>query len=148
MTDIERLLAIEEIKQLKARYFYAFDHKDWDMWRAEVWAPDAELHVPEFRPEPFVGEEMFAWVKQQAADQASVHHGHMPIIELTSDTTATGIWAMEDLLWRTPENPLDGGFRHLHGYGHYREGYTKLPVGWRIQRSQLTRLRVEMTMVI
>ena len=27
------------------------------------------------------------------------HHGHMPEIELTSPTTAKGIWAMEDRVW-------------------------------------------------
>ena len=32
MTEIERLLAIEEIKQVKAKYFYAFDHKDWEQY--------------------------------------------------------------------------------------------------------------------
>ena len=42
MNDIERLLAIEEIKRLKARYFYAFDHKDWTMWREQVFAPGLE----------------------------------------------------------------------------------------------------------
>jgi hypothetical protein len=31
-------------------------------------------------------------------DIETVHHGHMPDIEITSPTTATGIWAMEDRL--------------------------------------------------
>ena len=43
--DIERLIAIEEIKRLKARYFYGIDNKDWDLWAREVWAPDARLIV-------------------------------------------------------------------------------------------------------
>ena len=83
----------EEIKQVKAKYFYAFDHKDWEMWRNEVWAPDGRLEVPEFRPEPFTPfEEVLRYASESAADQTSVHHGHMPIIEITSDTTAKGIW--------------------------------------------------------
>jgi hypothetical protein len=41
MKDIDRLLAIEEIKRLKSRYFYYLDHKDWARWKSEVWAPDA-----------------------------------------------------------------------------------------------------------
>jgi hypothetical protein len=28
--NILRIIAIEEIKKLKARYFYCLDHKDWE----------------------------------------------------------------------------------------------------------------------
>ncbi len=145
MNDIERLLAIEEIKQVKARYFWGLDHKDWDLWRREVWAPDGELHVPEFRPEPFSGlDAVIAYVSESVGDQVSVHHGHMPIIDFTSDTSASVIWAMEDRLYRTKEFPLYDGSTYLHGWGHYRETYVRLDTGWRIRTSQLTRLRVEM----
>ena len=145
MTDLERLLAIEEIKQVKARYFWGLDHKDWDLWRAEVWAPDGELHVPEFRDEPFSGlDAVIAYVSEAAADQVSVHHGHMPIIEFVSDTQARVIWAMEDRLYRTAGQPLFDGSTWLLGFGHYHETYVRRPEGWRIARSQLTRLRVEM----
>ncbi len=51
----------------------------------------------------------------------TVHHGHMPEITLLSDTTARGIWAMEDKLWWPEGSPLV----HLHGYGHYHETYEK-----------------------
>ena len=149
MTDLERLLAIEEIKQVKAQYFWGLDHRDWDLWKREVWAPDGELHVPEFRPEPFVGwDTVIAYVAESTGDQVSVHHGHMPIIELTSDTSAKVIWAMEDRLFRTAEFPLYDGSTHLHGWGHYLETYVKLDTGWRIKTSQLTRLRVEMKKVL
>lgn len=149
MTEIERLLAIEEIKQVKARYFYAFDHKDWEMWRREVWAPDGRLEVPEFRPEPFTPfEEVLSYASEAAADQVSVHHGHTPIIEFVSDSEARVIWAMEDRLFRTREHPLYDGSTWLHGWGHYHETYVKLDVGWRIRSSRLTRLRVEMKKVL
>lgn len=145
MDDLQRLVAIEEIKQVKARYFYGFDHKDWDLWRDQVWAPDGELHVPELRPEPFRGfDAVLAFCRESAADQVSVHHGHMPIIDFVSDTEAKVIWAMEDLLFRTPQHPLHDGSTFLHGWGHYRETYVKLDRGWRIKTCQLTRLRVEM----
>ena len=148
MNEIERLLAIEEIKQVKAKYFYGLDHKDWDLWRREVWAPDGRLEVPEADTvvEPF--DKVVEWVSGSVGDQVSVHHGHMPIIEFTSDTTAKVIWAMEDRLFRTKEYPLEDGSTHLHGFGHYRETYVKLDVGWRIQSSLLTRLRVEMTKIV
>lgn len=144
MTETERLLAIEAIKTVKAKYFYGLDHKDWDMWRREVFASDASLHVPESRSEPWVGvETIIAWVSASTADQVSVHHGHMPIIEFEADDRARVIWAMEDRLYRTREFPLADGSTYLHGFGHYHETYVRLDCGWRIAASKLTRLRVE-----
>src|ERR1700677_876690 len=36
MIDAAMLADIEEIKQLKARYFYHLDYKEWDGWREHV----------------------------------------------------------------------------------------------------------------
>lgn len=140
MNSIERLVAIQELEQLKAKYWFALDRQDWEMWRDQVWAPDAELDVAaetEYKVGP--RNALIEWVKQQFVDQISVHHGHTPIIEITSDTTATGIWAMEDRLYRGKKHVLGAGF--VLGFGHYHETYVKLDVGWRIRTSRLTRLR-------
>jgi hypothetical protein len=141
MEPLERLAAIEAIKQLKARYFYGYDHKDWAFWRDQVWAPEGRLEIPEidFVVEP--RDTMIAWVAEQAADQVSVHHGHTPIIEITSPTTAKGIWAMEDRLYRSKEHPMYDGSIRVLGFGHYHESYVKLDVGWRILSTRLTRIR-------
>jgi hypothetical protein len=143
MTDIEKLLAIEEIKKLKAKYFYYFDAKDWAKWKAEVWAPDAALDVPEVNVVVEGVDSLIAWASKSAGNQVSTHHGHMPIIDITSDTTATGIWAMEDILRLPKDQPSQYGYTHLHGFGHYHEQYVKLPQGWRIKRTRLTRQHVE-----
>ena len=149
MDDLTRLLAIEDIRQLKAKYFYGLDHRDWELWRREVFAPDAALHVPEFRPEPFTPlDVLIDYVRESTGDQVSVHHGHTPIITVTSQSTATGIWVMEDRLYRTKEHPLYDGSTYLHGFGHYRETYVRLEKGWRIHTTQLTRLRVEMRRLV
>jgi hypothetical protein len=63
---------------------------------------------------------------------ATVHHCHTPEITLTSPTEATGIWAMEDLLFFA-----DG--TQLHGAGHYRETYEKRDGRWLITSLHLTR---------
>jgi len=147
MNNIDKLLALEEIKRLKSRYFWGLDHKDWDFWRREVWAPDARLIVPEASRECVGIEAILAYVRESTADQVSVHHGHMPDIEITSDTTATGTWAMEDRLYRTKQHPLADGSTYLHGFGHYLEAYVRLDAGWRIQTTRLTRLRVELSKV-
>jgi hypothetical protein len=147
MNNIDKLLAIEEIKRLKSRYFWGLDHKDWDFWKSEVWAPDARLIVPEASRECVGIDAILAYVKESTADQVSVHHGHMPDIEITSDTTATGVWAMEDRLYRTKQFPLADGSIYLHGFGHYHETYVRRDAGWRIQSTRLTRLRIELSKV-
>ncbi|MCB2076723.1 MAG: nuclear transport factor 2 family protein [Novosphingobium sp.] len=147
MDDVERLSAIQEIRQTKAKYFWGLDHKDWDLWRSEVWAPNGTLEVPEINEAYEPLEKVIEAVSTQVADQVSVHHGHMPIIEFTSDTEAKVIWAMEDRLYRSKEHPLHDGSMILHGFGHYHETYVKLDAGWRIKSSRLTRLRLEMTKI-
>ena len=143
MDDVERQTAIEEIKRVKAKYYWGLDHKDWDLWRREVWAPDARLEVPEVDEVHEPLEKVIEAVSSQVGDQVSVHHGQQPIITFTSDTEARVIWAMEDRLYRKPDEPLHDGSTYLHGFGHYHETYVRTPVGWRIKSSRLTRLRVE-----
>jgi hypothetical protein len=146
MDGIERLEAIEKIKQLKARYFRCMDTKDWAGF-AGVFAPDAVMDMVAETPpldDPTAGlvhgnEAIASFVRGHVDDVVTVHHGHMPEIDITSPTTATGIWAMEDKL-RWPEGaPLV----RMHGYGHYHERYAKADGSWRIAFLTLTRLRVD-----
>jgi hypothetical protein len=145
---IEQLSAVEEIKQLKARYFRCMDTKDWAGLEA-VFAADASLDMrgeaadPSKAAEGLVtgGAKIAAFIRNAVEDLVTVHHGHMPEIALTSDTTAKGIWAMEDILrW-----PTGAAIKTLQGYGHYHETYTLTAAGWRIQTSRLSRLRVDIT---
>ena len=138
MDDLARLLAIEDIKRLKARYYRCMDTKDWDGFR-DVFADDGEMDMRAEAGEAGLvrGKQAIADFVRGAVDPVvTAHHGHMPEIEITSPTTATGIWAMEDELW------WPGG-THMHGWGHYHETYTLTAEGWRIQTLTLTRLRVD-----
>ena len=139
MDEIERMTAIEDIRRLKARYFRCLDTKDWDGFR-DVFAADAEMDMrPEAGERGLVhGNQAIAdFVRGVVGDVETVHHGHMPEIDLSSATTATGVWAMEDLLrW-----PAGGPFGSMHGWGHSPETYTKEGGSWRIQTLALTRLR-------
>ena len=128
---------IEAIKQLKARYFRLMDTKDWNGMR-EVFADDVYIDTTDSGGRVVEGADNFmAGLKEILADVVTVHHGHMPEIELTSATSATGIWALQDLL-RWPDG------RELYGYGHYYEEYEKVDGRWRITKMTLTRLRVDM----
>jgi hypothetical protein len=135
--------SVEAIKNLKARYYRCMDTKQWDGWN-DVFALDATLDTREEAPdlEIVVGREnIIAFVSNVLEGVTTCHHGHMPEIELTSETTATGIWAMEDHLWVSEGNPLP--YRSLHGYGHYHETYEKVDGLWYIKTLKLTRIRVD-----
>lgn len=129
---------IEAIKQLKARYFRTMDTKDWAGMR-QVFADDLTIDTTASGGNVVTGaDEFMVFLRKAIGDVVTVHHGHTPEIELTSPTTATGLWAMEDML-RWPDG------RELHGYGHYQEIYQKVDGKWRIKRSALTRLRMDFT---
>ena len=136
----EQLEEIGAIKRLKARYFRHMDRKDWDAW-GQVFAEDAVLEVPEVDMEVTGREEIVASVSGALVGTQTVHHGHMPEIELTGPDTATGIWAMADYVeWPQAEGEARVG---LQGYGHYIEEYVRADGEWRIARSRLERLRVD-----
>jgi uncharacterized protein (TIGR02246 family) len=129
---------IEAIKQLKARYFRTIDTKDWDALR-QVFADDVVMDTRESGGNVMSGmTQCVEFLEEAIGDVVTVHHGHTPEIALTSPTTATGVWAMEDML-RWP----NGG--ELHGYGHYHETYEKVDGTWRIKTLVLTRLRMDFT---
>jgi len=137
MDDIERLDSIEAITQLKARYFRCMDTKNWDAMR-EVFTDDVVVDTTQDAGGEAIhgGEVFMSFLRGVIGDVITVHHGHMPEITVTSPTTATGIWAMEDML-RWP----DGS--EMHGFGHYHETYEKIAGDWRIKTLTLTRLRVD-----
>ncbi len=130
---------IEAIKQLKARYFRTMDTKDWAGMR-QVFTDDVVMDTTESGGGIVTGADDFVSFLQATLDAAvTVHHGHMPEIELTSPTTARGVWALQDfIIWP------DG--TRLVGAGHYHETYSKDASGeWRIASSTLTRLHMDVT---
>jgi len=138
----EALAAIDRIKVLKARYFRLMDTKDWDGW-GRLFTPDAEMDTSgEAGGRCVRGRDgIVAYVRGAVDPVTTVHHGHMPEITLTSPTTATGIWAMEDML-RFPEGM---GIGSMHGYGHYHETYELHDGEWLIASTKLTRLRIDVS---
>ena len=132
MTDqLARLVDIESIKQLKARYFRTLDTKAWDDFRL-VFTPDITIDVD---GNHFEGRDSF--VEQLSGiltGVTTVHHGHMPEITIAGPDEATGIWAMYDYIVR-PD-------RQAEGYGHYHESYECDDAGeWHIASIRLTRIR-------
>lgn len=127
---------VEAIRRLKARYFRTLDTKDWQGMR-RVFTDDVVIDTSDAGGERVSGADTFiALLQQVLAGTTTVHHGHMPEIDLTSEDTATGIWALHDIvIW-------PNGTR-LDGYGHYHETYRKADGQWRIASSRLARLHTD-----
>jgi len=143
--------AIEEIKQLKSRYFHGIDEKDWEMLRDTLtedavldFSGEVELHVGHHGVE--VADDPADWILEGGEPGTekiaeivsaivSVHHGHDPQITIVGDDEARGIWSMYDC--------LDYGEEVFHGYGYYEETYRRTDGGWRISNLKLIRLRTE-----
>jgi hypothetical protein len=137
--SVEDLLAIEAIKQLKARYFLLMDTKKWEDWR-RLFTDDLRVEgavTADGTPDSFVDS-----VRRHLEGVLSCHHGYMPVIEVTSDTTARGTWSMFDDL-RFPKNhPWAGKHRRRLGCGFYHEEYRRTSDRWKISSMRLDRLYV------
>lgn len=127
---------VEAIKQLKARYCRLLDTKDWSNWRA-IFTDDFVSDTTGSGGVLITGADQFVeFIRKTLGkpSQPTVHQVHAPEIVLTSPSTATGIWALNDVVRLAPGV-------NLAGYGHYHETYVKIDGQWRIQSSTLTRLR-------
>jgi len=135
---------LEAIRQLKARYCRFLDLKDVEGWRS-VFATDVvvtlDMAVSTGGADPMTSlaaegpesrDNFVPMVLGGLENATTMHHCHTPEITLTSSTTATGIWAMEDWI-------IFGNGQELHGAGHYHETYEKQDGCWRIKTLHLTR---------
>lgn len=148
MDALHRLLAIEEIRCLKARYFRFMDERNWDAM-AQVFCRDAIWDGKEaFQYTPLNGtpigavgpvtggrEAIMTWIKDALLDQTTVHHGHCHEITIESETEARGVIAMQDFI-RGPDRQKI----LLQAAGHYHERYRFEDGAWRIAETKLTRL--------
>jgi hypothetical protein len=137
MSDIEQLLAKEEIKLLKARRDRAVDTKDWDTYLA-LHAPDHVSHNDGFERWNNAAEMIANVRKLLGPEKISVHHSHTPEITFESPTKASGIWAMEDnIFWK------QGDEEHwLNGFGFYHETYELRHGKWLFTSRRLKRTHV------
>ena len=127
---------VEEIRRLKARFCRALDTKDWPAYRQSL-TDDVTTDTTEAGGGVVTGADAFVeHLVGIIGEVSTVHHCHTPEIDLTSPTTAEGIWAMEDMLW-FPDGTA------LHGYGHYHEAYRRTDADWQIASLRLTRLRTD-----
>ena len=140
MDDLTEIKEVAAIKKLKARHCRLLDTKQWDEWR-KLFSNDFLSDTANASGGRKIqgGDEFVAFVKGvlKSPKKSTCHQVHMPEIELTSPTTATGIWALEDVV------RVSWGL-NLQRQGHYHETYEKVDGQWQIKFSKLTRLREDL----
>jgi bile-acid 7alpha-dehydratase len=127
MSTLDELVAIEAIKQLKYKYFRCLDSKRWSEL-AECFVPDATAAYDGGKY-AFSGRDAILAFLETAlgpATMITLHQGHHPEITLTSPTTATGIWYLEDEVIDARRNT------GLRGAAFYRDEYVKVGGAWKL----------------
>ncbi|SEA39466.1 MULTISPECIES: nuclear transport factor 2 family protein [unclassified Mycobacterium] len=120
------------VELLKATYFNDVDTKNWLALR-RLFAPDAVVDTTGSFGPYFPSRDSFITFTAVTLSAINTRHqGYDPQIELTSATTATAVWTMQDRLSLA-------GLVTIHGYGHYTDTYEQVNGQWLITRSKLTR---------
>jgi hypothetical protein len=142
VTGNERYVAVNAIRQLRARYLRLLDTKRFDEM-FKLYTTDATMRLETEAPGMvFRGREGIRdMVLRSLDDVISVHHAHMPEIEIESQDKASGIWVLEDILWFGPNSTAPG--RRIHSFGHLFDTYTRIDGIWLIKDVLITRLRID-----
>jgi bile-acid 7alpha-dehydratase len=139
MDPLQELREIEAIKALKYKYMRCIDQKLWDTMR-ECFTEDATTAYSGSKY-AFEGIEAIMKFMTESMERGSFlssHRVHHPEIELTSDTTATGTWALEDYVVDTKHEIT------IHGAAFYEDRYVKLDGKWKIRHTGYERTFEEM----
>jgi hypothetical protein len=139
MNFIQKMEEIEAIKQLKYRYMRSIDQKLWKEMES-CFAPDATSSYSGGKY-AFDGRDAIMKFLTESMSRPtflSSHRVHQPEIELTSPTTATGTWALED--WVIDEQH---GIT-IHGAAFYKDRYVKVGGEWKIEHTGYERTFEEM----
>jgi hypothetical protein len=134
--QLQRLVDIEAIKQLKAAYIRFADTKQWSEW--------GKLFTEDCRLDTEAGlhhgrDTVVKVISDSLKNGRTVHRVTQPEITITGADTASAIWAMHDVVSIT----LDGQEHTFRGYGYYYEDYVRTSEGWRLKSGKLVRQQVE-----
>jgi len=135
MIDLQE---VEAIKRLKYRYVRSLDQKRWDEL-AGCLTEDATAAYSDGKY-AFAGRDRILEFLRTALGswaRITTHRVHQPEIELTGPTSATGTWALDDIVIDT-----EGGIT-LRGAAFYRDEYVKLDGEWKIRSTGYERLYEE-----
>ena len=129
MNELEE---IEAIKRLKYKYFRCVDCKLW----AELKGCFVEDATTSYSSGMYSYQGVDAIIKflsKVMNPTISMHQGHHPEIELTSEISAKGMWALQDYVILLKSNSV------LRGAAFYTDEYVKVDGEWRIKHTGYVR---------
>ena len=130
---------IEAIKKLKAKYFRCVDKKLWEEMETvltEDAVADYGMGIELLQGRKAIIE--FLKKNLDRDSMISVHQGHNPEIEITSDTTARGVWVLNDRL-------IIQTIATLNGWRYYEDEYVKVNGEWKKKSTKITNILEEWT---
>lgn len=137
--DLESMIEVDAIKRLKYRYIRFLDQKRWNEMRG-ILTDDAVAAYGGGRFH-FDGADAILdfLVRSMGADTFhSSHRVHHPEIDLTGPDTASGLWAMDDVVILTDWDVT------IRGSAYYSDEYRKVDGVWKISRTGYKRIYEEM----
>jgi SnoaL-like domain len=147
MSAVDKLVAIEDIHQLNARYFRCVNQKDWDCWRA-LFTPDSTLQGKKVGPQGMIEHVRANGLYDRVR---TTFNGHMTEIEILSPTVARGIFAADWIefyplgqSFQTTGKEVVAPGKTSHTYVYYYDTYVKLNNKWQFQNIEVkTLLRID-----
>ena len=136
MDKIQKLLDIEDIKNLKHRYFRAIDMADFELLD-NVFAEDITI---DYRGGTYRWESkgkqniINSLIQAFHSKTAAMHTAHHPEIEILSETEAVGKWYLQDIFYNFDLDSV------TQGTALYDDKYTKSGESWLIQHSEYDRI--------
>jgi len=128
--SLDDLLAIHDIQRLKHRYLRCLDEKAWDEL-ATCFTDGASARYGGGAVELEGKEAIMGFLTESMGSQGMLtsHRGTQPEIDLTGPDSATGIWALEDVVIHQ-----DYGLT-IHGASFYRDRYVRQDGTWLIEHT-------------
>jgi hypothetical protein len=126
-TTLEELLDIHAIQRLKHRYLRCLDQKDWDGMRTCL-AEDCQASYGGGARELSGRDAIMEFLTESMGSTGMLtsHRCTQPEIDLLGDGTATGTWALEDVVIHQ-----DYGVT-IHGASFYEDTYKKVDGQWQV----------------
>lgn len=150
MDAITRLVIIEDIRDLKARYFRLLDAKLWDEFGA-LFTHDAVMDLssvlPAGTPEELLTvngrDAIVAQNRALLSNAIMVHNGYSHELAIHDENNASGIWSQEDRVVFPDDVECPFPYRRSHNFGRYYEDFRREADGWKIARLKLVRSRLD-----
>ena len=134
--DVQRLMDIEAIKQLKHAYFRCVDTANFEEL-ATIFHPDVRVRFKGGNYEwNLDGRDAYLDALRKSFTREAVghHNGHHPEIQILSESEATGIWYLADRMW-----VMNFHF-YTEGTALYWDRYLKVDGRWTIRETSYERI--------